>query len=81
MYETYKNTTIESYEDAAGITNTARQGETQLGADFFTGEELAPTDQVISRRLVCDRCGFSVKSKKNLKKQKGFMVCKDCFDG
>ena len=81
MYETYKNDIIEPYEDAGGITNTAREGETRLGKDFFTGEELLPVDTVISRRLVCDRCGVPPKSKGELRKQNGFMVCGDCYDG
>lgn len=81
MWEVYKNKLIEAYEDAGGITNTAYDGETTLGADFFTGAELEDTDEVISRRLVCDRCGCPPKHKSELIRQNGFMICARCIDG
>ena len=81
MYEVYQNDIIEPYEDAGGVTNTARAGQRRVGNSFFTGEPLAAPDQVISRRLVCDRCGCPPKSKAELVKQGGFMVCRGCVDG
>jgi hypothetical protein len=80
MYEVYKNSVIVPYEDDAGITNTAYSGERILGTDFFTGEELADLDDVISRRFICDRCGFQPNEKSELIKQNGFMVCWRCLD-
>ncbi len=81
MYEINKNSVIVPYEDAGGITNTAHAGETTLGTDYITGEELAATDEVLSRRLVCDRCGYPPKTKADLIKQNGWMVCGRCVDG
>lgn len=81
MWEVYKNKLIETYEDAGGITNTAYDGETTLGTDFFTGEELEDLDEVISRRIVCDRCGCPPKRKTDLIKQNGWMICGSCIDG
>ena len=80
MYEVNKNTVKVAYEDAGGITNTAHEGETQLGTDYFDGTELADTDEVLSRRLVCDRCGYPIKKKSELIKQAGWMVCHRCLD-
>ena len=80
MYEVYKNKVIVPYEDAGGATNTVYEGETTLGTDFFTGAELEETDKVISRRLVCDRCGCPPDDKDELVKQKGWKVCKRCLD-
>ncbi len=79
MHEIYKNDVITPYEDAGGVTNTARAGETRLGTDYFTGEELETTDKIISRRYVCDRCGCPPDGK--LTKQAGWMVCGRCIDG
>ena len=81
MWEVYKNKTIVPYEDAGGVTNTAYSGETTLGEDFFTGAELEDTDAVISRRIVCDRCGCPPKDKNDLIKQNGWKVCSRCIDG
>ena len=81
MYEVYKNDAITTYTDDGGQTNTAYEGELRVGTDFFTGAELATEDEVISRRLICDRCGFQPKEKSELTKQNGFMVCWRCIDG
>ena len=81
MYDVNKNSVIVPVADAAGIINTAYSGQTKLGTDFFTGDQLAETDVVISRRLVCDRCGVPPKSKSDLTKQNGWLVCKECLDG
>lgn len=81
MYEIYKNDIIVPYEDAGGETNTNRAGETRLGTDYFTGEEQLEVDEFISRRLICDRCGCPPKSKSDLIKQAGFLVCPRCIDG
>lgn len=81
MWDVYKNKTIVPYEDAGGIINTAYDGETTLGEDFFTGAELEDADEVISRRIVCDRCGCAPKRKSELVKQKGWMICARCIDG
>jgi hypothetical protein len=80
MWEVYKNDTITPYEDAGGVTNTAREGELRLGNDFFTGESLAEENEVLSRRLVCDRCGCPPRDGKTLIKQAGFMLCERCLD-
>ena len=81
MYEVYKNSIIVPHTDDAGIVNTHYVGQTTLGVDFFTGSELAPVDQVFSRHLVCDRCGYHPKEKSDLIKQNGFLVCWRCIDG
>ncbi len=70
---------VTALPDIAGITNTNRLGETSLGVDFFTGAELAPIGEVISRRFICDRCGYPT-PKAELIKQAGWMVCKRCID-
>lgn len=80
MYEVYKNTVISGEADAAGITNTAYDGETKLGVDYFDGDELEDTNEVISRRLICDRCGYQIKSKAELSSQDGWKVCWRCKD-
>ena len=80
MHEVYKNDVIVPYEDAGGITNTAHAGETRLGVDFSTGEELADVGTVFSKRFICDRCGYPT-PKSELIKQAGWMVCSRCYDG
>lgn len=80
MYLIHKNSVKVATADIAGITNTNNVGETNLGTDFFTGEELADTDEVLSIEIVCDRCGRFIKEKSELTKQAGFKVCKRCFD-
>lgn len=80
MYLVHKNSIKVAKADCAGITNTNNVGETNLGVDFFTGAELADTDEVLSIELVCDRCGKFVKDKSELIKQAGWKVCKRCFD-
>jgi hypothetical protein len=79
MYDVNKNSVIVPTADAAGITNTAYAGQTRLGKDFFTGEELADTNEVLSRRLVCDRCFKPPKTRADLFKQNGYLVCKECL--
>ena len=80
MWEIYKNDVITTYEDAGGVTNTAHEGENRLGNDYFTDEALAETDEILSRRLVCDRCSRPPKSKSDLIKQSGWLVCPECLD-
>jgi hypothetical protein len=81
-YEVYKNDILPSgtLTDLAGNTRTHPYGgETRLGVDLFTGEELAEVNEVISISLTCDRCGRPT-PRKGLKKQGGYLVCKDCYD-
>jgi formamidopyrimidine-DNA glycosylase len=68
-YETYKNSIIESGPYA---------GETELGVDFFTGEELLPADTLIKKTFSCDRCGRPAEVE--LCKQKGRHICARCMD-
>jgi len=81
MYDVNKNSIIVPTADAAGVVNTAYAGQTRLGKDFFTGEELAATDVVLSRRLVCDRSFRPVKTRSELVKQNGFLILKEELDG
>lgn len=80
MYLIHKNSVKVAKADCAGITNTNNVGETNLGTDFFTGAELADTDEILSIELVCSMCGRFVKSKSELTKQAGVMVCRRCKD-
>lgn len=49
------------------------------GYDGVWGAET--TTDILSRRLVCDRCGDQIKSKSELIKQSGWLVCSGCIDG
>ena len=80
MYLIHKNSIKVARADIAGITNQNNVGETNIGKDFFTGEELAPVDTVFSIELVGDRSGKFVKKKSELVKQDGWLIAKRFLD-
>jgi len=68
-YDLYKNSLIDTGPYA---------GETELGVDFFQGDELLPLDTLISKEFVCARCGRPVDIL--ICKQTNGYICEKCRD-
>lgn len=94
MHEVYKNDSIseDTFTDLAGNTDMSLPdaGELRLGDETYLDEipydmdgtqtTMPAEDEVLSVTLVCDICGIPVEEKKDLTKQRGLMVCKECID-